>query len=99
MKRIAFGLITPDGFEPALKASTASPPWMRAKASAIWLRLEFSTQTKRTRFLVAMAGSLVGDSARSAASRLRGATGGALLDLRLHLAHVGRARCAVGGAG
>ena len=55
MKRIAFGLIRPDGFDPALDASTPSPPWMRANASAIWLRLEFSTHTKRMRFLVAIA--------------------------------------------
>ena len=52
MNRIAFGLIRPDGFEPALSASTASPPWRRAKASAIWLRLEFSTHTNSTRFIV-----------------------------------------------
>src|SRR4249919_1178320 len=51
MKRTAFGLITPEGLEPALSASTALPPWMRAKASAIWLRLEFSTQTNSTRFI------------------------------------------------
>src|SRR5882724_2764124 len=51
MASIAWGLIIPDGFEPALKATTESPPWMRANASAIWLRFEFSTQTKRS-FLV-----------------------------------------------
>ena len=35
--------------DPALHASTAAPPWMRANASAIWLRQEFSTHTKSTR--------------------------------------------------
>src|SRR6185312_5395371 len=50
MKRTAFGLILPAGAEPALSASTASPPWICAKASAIWLRLAFSTQTNRMRF-------------------------------------------------
>jgi len=44
-------LTFPDGREPALYASTFPGPWMRAKASAIWLRLEFSTQTKITRFI------------------------------------------------
>lgn len=52
MKRTAFGLITPEGLEPALKASIAAPPWRRAKASAICERLAFSTQTNRTRFMV-----------------------------------------------
>src|SRR5690606_26728286 len=51
MKRTALGLMTPDGLDPALIASTASPPCMRANASAIWLRLAFSTHTKRTRFI------------------------------------------------
>src|SRR5688500_8754254 len=51
MKRSAFGLITPEGREPALCASTPAPPWTRANASAIWLRLEFSTQTNNTRFI------------------------------------------------
>src|SRR5262249_5301719 len=30
--------------------STCPPPCIRANASAIWLRFEFSTQMKRTRF-------------------------------------------------
>src|SRR5687768_1333532 len=47
----AFGLTFPDGFDPALQASIVSPPSIRANASAIWLRLEFSTQTNRTRFI------------------------------------------------
>jgi hypothetical protein len=38
----------PEGLEPALKAVTPSPPCKRAKASAIWLRLEFSTHTNKT---------------------------------------------------
>src|SRR5437764_14811144 len=46
-----FGLTRPEGREPALCASTRPWPWMRAKASAIWLRLEFSTQTNRTCFI------------------------------------------------
>src|SRR5438270_5601047 len=60
MAATARGLICPDGREPALTASTRPPPWRRAKASAIWLRLLFSTQTKRTRFgrSPVMAGSL-----------------------------------------
>src|SRR5574337_1118367 len=49
MAAMALGLITPDGCEPALYASTALPPSMRANASAIWLRFEFSTHTNRTR--------------------------------------------------
>src|SRR5262245_53061881 len=49
MASTALGLIRPDGREPALKARTRWPPWMWAKASAIWLRFEFSTQTKRMR--------------------------------------------------
>src|SRR5690349_10260516 len=52
MNCTARGLMRPDGAEPALHASTASPPWRRAKASAIWLRLAFSTQTNRTRFFI-----------------------------------------------
>ena len=52
MKRMALGLMRPEGFDPALSASTPSPPSIRAKASAIWLRLEFSTHTKSTRFIV-----------------------------------------------
>src|SRR5262249_22763537 len=47
---IAFGSTAPAGREPALYASTASPPSIRANASAIWLRLTFSTHTKRIRF-------------------------------------------------
>src|SRR5947199_3435640 len=49
MKATARGLTTPEGREPALWASTPSPPWRRANASAIWLRLAFSTHTKRMR--------------------------------------------------
>src|SRR4051812_22763777 len=49
MKIRARGGTLPEGAEPALNASTRSPPWMRANASAIWLRLLFSTQTNRTR--------------------------------------------------
>src|SRR5581483_4479922 len=45
------------GREPALWASTPGPPWMRAKASAIWLRQEFSTQTKRMRLRPSAGGS------------------------------------------
>src|SRR5689334_6253584 len=48
MNSTARGLITPDGRDPALNASMASPPRARANASAIWLRFEFSTQTNRT---------------------------------------------------
>src|SRR5947209_8515377 len=51
MNSTARGLIRPDGREPALNASTVPAPWMRAKASAIWLRLLFSTQTKTMRFM------------------------------------------------
>src|SRR5881392_3187283 len=46
---MARGLILPDGREPALYASMPSPPCRRANASAIWLRLLFSTQTKSIR--------------------------------------------------
>src|SRR3954454_20215120 len=49
MASMALGLTRPEGREPALWASTRPAPWMRAKASAIWLRLLFSTQTNRTR--------------------------------------------------
>src|ERR1044071_8066420 len=49
MNWTARGLPRPDGREPALKASTRSPPCRRANASAIWLRQEFSTHTKSTR--------------------------------------------------
>jgi hypothetical protein len=58
MKRMAFGLICPDGPESALRASMASPPWICANASAIWLRLEFSTQTTRARFRLLEIGRL-----------------------------------------
>ena len=36
--------------DPALNASMVPAQWILANASAIWLRLEFSTQTKMTRF-------------------------------------------------
>src|SRR6266705_529272 len=49
MASMARALILPEGREPALKASTRPAPCRRAKASAIWLRLLFSTQTKRIR--------------------------------------------------
>src|SRR2546428_368159 len=49
MASIALGLIGPDGREPALNAATPPPLCMRANASAIWLRLEFSTQTNTIR--------------------------------------------------
>lgn len=48
---MALGLIRPDGRDPALKACMEDAPSIRAKASAIWLRLEFSTQTKRIDFV------------------------------------------------
>ena len=44
---MASGLTTPDGLEPAEKASTLSPPSVRAKPSAICERQEFSTQTNK----------------------------------------------------
>src|SRR3990167_9414696 len=94
MKRMAFGLICPEGFEPALSASTASPPWMCAKASAIWLRLEFSTQTNNTRFM-----EISSVRQKSAAAGRRRAAGRALVHFRLHRAHVGAATCAIRGAG
>src|SRR5947207_2921863 len=50
MAATALGFTRPDGREPALNASTLPAPWTRANASAIWLRFEFSTQTKSTRF-------------------------------------------------
>src|SRR5215210_3670189 len=48
---MARGLILPEGCEPALTGSTRPAPWRRANASAIWLRLLFSTQTNRIRFM------------------------------------------------
>src|SRR5690606_30350347 len=81
----------PEGREPALSASTPSPPWMRANASAIWLRFEFSTHTKSTRFLA--------PATISAATRLRRATGRALVGFRGDAGEVGAARRAVGCAG
>src|SRR6185437_4472804 len=59
MNSTARGLTRPDGREPALYASTRPAPCMRAKASAIWLRLLFSTQTNTTRF---RAGSVMENS-------------------------------------
>src|ERR1019366_9324897 len=50
MASMAFGFTRPDGREPALNDSTFPAPWMRANASAIWLRFEFSTQTNTTFF-------------------------------------------------
>src|SRR6185312_7079440 len=110
MKRTAFGWIRPDGAEPALRASIAPPPWMRAKASAIWLRLAFSTQTNRTRFIGS--GSWHGDlgtascespralvDGRSAAAGIWRAAGGALVDLRLRRARIRSAGRATGRAG
>src|SRR5215203_1466346 len=52
MISIAFGFTFPDGREPAEKASTFPPPCIRANASAIWLRQEFSTHTNKTRFII-----------------------------------------------
>src|SRR5690606_27246729 len=86
MKRTAFGLIRPEGREPALSASTSAPPWMRAQASAIWLRLAFSMQTNRIRFM----------SAASAARRLRPAARGAISHLRADAGDVRAARRAIG---
>src|SRR6185312_9698509 len=102
MKRTAFGWIRPDGAEPALKASTASPPWMRAKASAIWLRLAFSTQTNRTRFIGS--GSWHGDLGTASCESLRAlvdgrAAAGALVDLRFRRARIRSAGRATGRAG
>src|SRR5690606_8950803 len=91
MKRTARGLPRPEGREPALRASTPSPPWMRANASAIWLRFEFSTHTNSTRFL--------GPATISAATRLRRATGRALGGFRRDAGDVGAAGGAVGRAG
>src|SRR5512147_2782833 len=43
------------------------PPWRRANASAIWLRLEFSTQTKSTRSMrVISPGRVVASPLRAA---------------------------------
>src|SRR5437870_3912313 len=50
MAAMAFGWTASAGWQPALYASTQPSPHMRANASAIWLRLQFSLQTKRTRF-------------------------------------------------
>src|SRR5688572_27552675 len=87
MKRVALGLTWPEGLEPALSASTLSPPWIWAKASAIWLRFEFSTQTNSTRFLAVM--GLVGPLGRCCevavpgqAGRAIAAGGGSLRALR-----------------
>src|SRR5688572_25023510 len=89
MKRIAFGLMTPEGREPALIASTPSPPSIRANASAIWLRLAFSTHTKRTRFFT---------DGPSAARGFGRAARRAFVDLGLHRRDIGRARRAIGRA-
>jgi len=51
MAATAYGLIIPEGREPALYTSTLLPPCMRANASAIWLRLEFSMQTNKILFI------------------------------------------------
>src|SRR5207249_7301284 len=48
MAAMALGWTAFAGRQPALCASTRSPPYIRANASAIWLRLQFSLQTKRT---------------------------------------------------
>src|SRR5688572_25306403 len=48
----AFGFTTPEGFDPALYADTSSPPWIFAKAWAIWLRLLFSIQTNKIFFFM-----------------------------------------------
>src|SRR2546422_11322977 len=52
MDAIALRLTCPEGLEPALYGSIAPAPCIRAKASAIWLRHEFSTHTNSTRFIV-----------------------------------------------
>ena len=39
------------GARPALAGIITSLPYVRAKASAIWLRQEFPMQTKSTRFV------------------------------------------------
>src|SRR5438128_2069367 len=54
MNSIALGFTRPEGREPLLQASTPPAPCMRAKASAIWLRLLFSMQTKRMRLVIEM---------------------------------------------
>src|SRR5262245_29230617 len=66
---MAFGLIRPDGREPALNAWTLPSPRSRANASAIWLRLEFSTQTKRMVFTTSFP-QLFATRTRDAASTL-----------------------------
>src|SRR5215831_18231096 len=81
MASTALGLTRPEGREPALEASTFPPPCMRANASAIWLRFEFSTHTKTTRFTSNPPGSPSGGSSTQAqqfvddpaAGRVRGA--------------------------
>src|SRR6185437_5251753 len=110
MKRTAFGWIRPDGAEPALKASIAPTPWMRAKASAIWLRLAFSTQTNRTRFIGSGSwhrdfGMASCESRRAVAGRLLSSSRNSacsrrrLVDLRFHRAHIRSAGRATGRAG
>src|SRR5690348_9424353 len=47
---IAFGLILPLGFDPALYASISSLPYIVAKACDIWLLFEFSIQTNNNFF-------------------------------------------------
>jgi hypothetical protein len=44
MASTAFGLIRPDGREPALNASTGPATCILANVSVIWLLFEFSTQ-------------------------------------------------------
>ncbi len=58
VRSIPFSAITfgvsgwiPFGSSPALRASIASAPSARAKASAIWLRAEFPVHRNRIRFL------------------------------------------------
>src|SRR5690349_9110456 len=92
MNSTARGLMRPEGAEPALDASTASPPCMRANASAIWLRFAFSTHTNRTRFFML-------DVRSSTAPRARRAAGRALVHLRFDRAQVGAAARAVRRAG
>src|SRR5437660_7922769 len=48
MKSMARGLIRPQEGAPALHASTRQWPCSRGKASAIWLRLRFSTHKEDT---------------------------------------------------
>src|SRR5579871_1193058 len=59
MNSTARGLTRPEGREPALYASTRPTPCRRANASAIWLRLLFSTHTNSTRLAEHPAGSLM----------------------------------------